>query len=238
MMASKKLIINADDFGGTPEINQAIIDLIEAGWITSASILVKEEWTGSKGALAFARDYEGKASYGLHLDLSSWFRFSDFQFWGRDENHIIHNYRNIFAQYRQIILDDIHRQFSRFTKLGGEIAHLDGHHHVHHFPEILHEVVPIMQEYDVNKMRFTPGFYLSAKKLVAVELFLSENGILTPDHFIAGVPDNENGFLQEGVNEAMIHVFFGTTGGKTEYGRLMTEPCYSEAELISYKELT
>ena len=92
----KKLIINIDDFGYNSNINQAVIDLFAAEKVTSASILVKRNAAGCQQALEFAGTFVEKSSFGLHLDLSGYFRFDVLQFWGRDENHIIENYREIF----------------------------------------------------------------------------------------------------------------------------------------------
>ena len=65
-MVKKKLIINIDDFGYDGDLNQAVIDLVKAEKVSSASILVKQNETGGKQALDFARAYDGKASFGLH----------------------------------------------------------------------------------------------------------------------------------------------------------------------------
>ncbi|HEY6937798.1 MAG TPA: ChbG/HpnK family deacetylase, partial [Terriglobales bacterium] len=38
--SARLLVIHADDFGGSHSINNAIIEALEHGWVTSASILV------------------------------------------------------------------------------------------------------------------------------------------------------------------------------------------------------
>jgi predicted glycoside hydrolase/deacetylase ChbG (UPF0249 family) len=236
-MKTKRLIINIDDFGIDGDTNRAAFDLITAGKATSASILVKRNETCCKEALGFASRFEGAASFGLHLDLSSYFRFEELGLWGRDETHIVEDYREIFAENRQTIIDDVRRQFDVLEQNGVHVAHVDGHHHVHLFPEILYELVPIMLDRGIRAMRFMKEFYTTPERRAEIEAYLRDHGIATPDRFIPGIPKDENSLLVDGTNEAMIHACFHTYDGQTEYEKLMNQHCFSDAELISYRDI-
>lgn len=61
------LIINADDLGYSPLVNQAIADLFAAGRLTSASLLVNQ--AASEEGAAIARGLP-RLSVGVHLNLS------------------------------------------------------------------------------------------------------------------------------------------------------------------------
>jgi hypothetical protein len=64
--AGKYLIVNADDFGLSPDVNQGIVTAHEQGIVTSASLMVR--WPAAAAAGAFGRDHPA-LSLGLHLDL-------------------------------------------------------------------------------------------------------------------------------------------------------------------------
>ncbi|HTY53762.1 MAG TPA: ChbG/HpnK family deacetylase, partial [Candidatus Binataceae bacterium] len=62
----KAVIINADDFGASPEVNQGVIQAHREGVLTSASLMV----TGAacEAAVALAKDHPS-LDVGLHLVL-------------------------------------------------------------------------------------------------------------------------------------------------------------------------
>ena len=69
MSAKKYLIVNADDFGQSPGINQGIIEAHEHGIVTSASLMTR--WLGAGEAALYAKQHP-TLSVGLHLDLGEW----------------------------------------------------------------------------------------------------------------------------------------------------------------------
>ena len=64
----RRLIVNADDFGGSEAINQAVIRAHCEGILTTASLMVNEPACGEAARLARAHPRLG---VGLHLTLVS-----------------------------------------------------------------------------------------------------------------------------------------------------------------------
>src|SRR5882724_5151255 len=62
----RRLIVNADDFGRSTSINQAVIRAHREGILTSASLMVNEP--GLDEAVSLARNHPG-LGVGLHLSL-------------------------------------------------------------------------------------------------------------------------------------------------------------------------
>src|ERR1700757_2351877 len=64
---ARRLIVNADDFGLSPSVNQAVIRAHREGVLTTASLMVNEP--GFQEAVALARQ-NPRFGVGLHLTLS------------------------------------------------------------------------------------------------------------------------------------------------------------------------
>jgi predicted glycoside hydrolase/deacetylase ChbG (UPF0249 family) len=114
------LVVNADDFGHSREVNRGIIRAHQHGIVTSASLMVRRP--AAAGAAAWARD-RTSLSVGLHLDLGEWV------FQGGDWHC---RYRVVPDDQPSAVTEEIDRQLKAFRRLvGRDPAHLDSHQHVH-----------------------------------------------------------------------------------------------------------
>jgi predicted glycoside hydrolase/deacetylase ChbG (UPF0249 family) len=118
--AARYLIVNADDFGLTSDINRGIIEAHERGVVTSASLMVR--YAAAEEAAAYARSHSA-FSLGLHFEAAEW-RYTD------GEWHCA--YQVIDADDPAQVRAELERQVAIFTRLvGREPTHLDSHQHVH-----------------------------------------------------------------------------------------------------------
>ncbi|HCM1552929.1 ChbG/HpnK family deacetylase [Vibrio parahaemolyticus] len=233
----KKVIINVDDFGVSEEYNQYVKTLIESDKVSSASILVNRNAESAQDALLYAKKCSKKVSFGLHLDLSDYFQFDEMGLWGRDEKHIIENYREIIKDKYTDIRLDIEEQFKTFANYNVPISHLNGHHNIHLFPEIRDILLPIMLGYNVLKCRFYDDFYLSNESLKNTKDLYQKLGVKTPNNLILGIPTEFNCQLVDGINEVMVHATHSSKVAGVEFDDFINNKCSDEFELISYYDI-
>jgi len=120
MTAKRYLIVNADDFGQSPGVNQGIITAYERGIVTSASLMVR--WPAAIAAAAYSRQHPD-LSLGLHVDFGEW-ACRDGQ-WRQ-------LYEVVPIQDAPVVAAEVSRQLTAFRRLvGRDPTHLDSHQHVH-----------------------------------------------------------------------------------------------------------
>ncbi len=213
-MRNPGLIINADDFGLRKSINDSIVLLMESGVVTSTTILVKRDFDAYRDAISNAlrlqKIHGRELSFGLHLDLDNFFRFDETGHYGNNESDIIGNYIEVFRDNRDGIVEEIKSQIKSLTDTGLLVSHLDGHHAIHCFPEILEETAPLLKENKIRFMRFNPGFYLSETNLRETVKILDKYNIGRTDYFL-DLSDliykrvDSSRFNPETIIEAMAH---------------------------------
>ncbi len=154
-----QIILTADDFGRSPEINAAVIRAHREGILTGASLMV----TGAAcvEAVALARATPTLA-VGLHLVLSAGRPALD----PRDVPHLaIANgcfpddplrlglrYACDRAAQRELA-SEISAQFERFALTGLPLSHVDGHQHLHVIPPVFNMVVSLARRYGAHGVR-------------------------------------------------------------------------------------
>jgi len=168
--APRRLIVNADDFGRSSAINQAVIRAHREGVLTSASLMVNEPDASEAIALAKANP---KLGVGLHLALlcgrsalppekipglvNARGEFSDspvgagFRYFAR---------RGLREQLRA----EIHEQFARFRASGLPLDHVNGHLHLHLHPTVFALLCEDATPLGIRHLRLTrDDFRLNAK---------------------------------------------------------------------------
>jgi hopanoid biosynthesis associated protein HpnK len=153
------LIVNADDFGMSEAVNEAIIRAHREGVLTSASLMV----TGEAAAQAVKLAKENpRLAVGIHLvavmgrsvlppseiptlvDAAQ--NFSN--------NPVAAGLKYFFSpQARREIRREIAAQFARFHETGLKLSHVDGHLHLHVHPVIFNEALRQAIKYGARCMR-------------------------------------------------------------------------------------
>jgi chitin disaccharide deacetylase len=149
-------IIHADDFGETEQITLGICEGIEAGLITSTSIMAN--MPGTTFALGRVPALKDRASFGVHLTLCE----------GRpltqaaslvDRNGNFCSKRALFLRSisGRLRLKDVESEVSaqveRIADGGVRISHLDGHKHLHQLPVVCQAVANVARRHGIERVR-------------------------------------------------------------------------------------
>jgi len=155
----KRVIITGDDFGLSPEINEAIEQAHRHGILTSASLMVAEP--AAQDAISRARSMPG-LRVGLHLAVVRGRpalppeQIPDLvDATGRLQTDLAGAGFNFFFKpaARRQLEAEISAQFERFRKSGLALDHVDGHCHLHIHPTILGILLKIGPQYGMRAIR-------------------------------------------------------------------------------------
>jgi hypothetical protein len=132
--SARLLIIHADDFGMADSVNRAIAVALEAGWVTSASILVPCPWLPQ---VALWANTHSQSDLGIHLALNS--EWSGFR-WGpvssKDKVPSLVDAQGYLPLLEAQVAEhakpaeveaELHEQIDRAVGLGIPLTHLDTH---------------------------------------------------------------------------------------------------------------
>ncbi|MDB6018329.1 MAG: Hopanoid biosynthesis associated protein HpnK [Pedosphaera sp.] len=181
----RRLIVNADDFGRSHSINQAVFQAHREGILTTASLMVNEP--AMDEAVALARE-NPRLGVGLHLSLlcgrsalapqqipglvNLRGEFSDrpaavgFRYFRQ---------KNLRAQLREEIL----AQFQRFRATGLTLDHVNGHLHMHLHPTVFGILMAEAESLGIRHLRLTRDpFWLDARLSSGQWLYRASHAVI------------------------------------------------------------
>jgi hopanoid biosynthesis associated protein HpnK len=159
--ALRRLIVNADDFGRSASINQAVIRAHREGILTTASLMVNEP--ACEEAVAMARE-NPKLGVGLHLTLIHGHSALPPESIpglvnGRKEftnNPAGAGFRYFFQRsLRAQLRQEIHAQFQKFRATGLPLDHVNGHLHLHLHPTVFRILMEDAAQLGIQRLRLT-----------------------------------------------------------------------------------
>ena len=177
MSPSRRLIVNADDFGRSHSINQAVIRAHREGILTTASLMVN----GAAGAEAVELARENpRLGVGLHVSLvcgTSALKPSeipglvdgDGNF---SQNPVATGVRYFFRKNLRPQLErEIRAQFGKFRATGLPLDHVNGHLHFHLHPVVFGILMDHACDWGITHFRLTRDFFRLNLRLASGRLF-------------------------------------------------------------------
>jgi chitin disaccharide deacetylase len=151
------IIINADDFGATKELNSCVKELHEMGVLSSATIISNSE--AFDDAVDLAKRLPG-LGVGVHLTLDGPFNIlknpssvinpNSLQFYN---SHEALSKLRFYSFKREDIFNEYCAQIEKVLNAGIKITHLDHHHHLHLYFRSLGQVKRAARKYGIKFIR-------------------------------------------------------------------------------------
>ncbi len=219
----KQLIVNADDFGFTPDVNQGIVEAHRRGILTATTLMANGE--AFEDACRLARE-NPTLDVGCHLVLTGGRSLLT----GHPLPASVPRMLAALAARQLRPYEELAAQVRRILNAGLRPSHLDTHKHTHIAPPVLDAVARVAEEFEIRWVRRPFDFPLEArptipplKRLTSDALsvlrarfhrVLARHGCRTTDHFagfqITGrfrIPELAQllGALPAGSTEFMCH---------------------------------
>jgi hopanoid biosynthesis associated protein HpnK len=173
----RRLVVNADDFGRSRSINEAVIRAHREGILTTASLMVNE--MGFDEAVKLAKE-NAKLGVGLHLTLlvghsalppgkipglvDSRGEFGNNPFTGG---------MNYFfkSSLREPLRAEIHAQFEKFYSTGLKLDHVNGHLHFHLHPTVFGILMEDAEQLGIRHLRLTRDCLARSRRMSRGHIF-------------------------------------------------------------------
>jgi len=218
----KRLIINSDDYGRTPDISRGIREVHLRGVLTSTTCMMNIPTTADDIAIALKET--PSLGLGVHLVLTMGKPLSKPDavpsIVDADGNHL--KYTPLWENVPNLNMDEVEAewrlQIERFVKAAGrKPTHLDSHHHSSYWsPDLFRGMLELAKEYDCP-IRYpftehvTDELEETSKHLTEL---MKEFNPKHPDRFIASFYDDGAtqddllriiGEVPDGITEIMCH---------------------------------
>jgi len=216
-MPAEALIINADDLGLWPSVDRGIFDAWSAGAVGDSTVFANAP--ALEDILARARD--AGLPVGIHLNLTFGRPLSDpaeIPALVTPAGEFMKRQAWTLPLPTEQVWRELNRQAERVLAAGGRPSHLDMHHHIHTYPEVLAAVIALAR-----------GLRLPVRTVNDdMRTALHEAGIPTPDHFSMAF------YGENATVDTLITLVEECPGGILE---IMTHPGYADPDLpSSYRE--
>ncbi|MGP8245693.1 MAG: ChbG/HpnK family deacetylase [Bryobacteraceae bacterium] len=145
-MPARLLVVNADDFGFTPDVNQGIVDAHRHGILTATTIMANGD--AFDDALRLARQTPA-LDIGCHLVLIGGSSLVT----GKSYPRTVAQLLWALARRQLNPYEELAAQVRCIRAAGVEPSHLDTHKHTHLAPPVLDAVVRVSEEFGIRWVR-------------------------------------------------------------------------------------
>jgi predicted glycoside hydrolase/deacetylase ChbG (UPF0249 family) len=193
LISRKQLVVNADDFGFTPDVNAGIVEAHRQGILTATTLMANGDAFADAVRLAHETP---TLDIGCHLVLIGGQSLVTKKAFPGTAPQLVAAL--VAGQIR--IYDELAAQIRRIVDAGLRPTHLDTHKHTHLAPPVLDAVARLAEDFDIRWVRRPFDFPLQAlrggvprvKRLTSGALgmmrrrfrrVLERHGCRTTDHF-------------------------------------------------------
>jgi predicted glycoside hydrolase/deacetylase ChbG (UPF0249 family) len=192
LSARRQLVVNADDFGFTPDVNSGIVEAHRRGILTATTLMANGD--AFDDAVRLARETPS-LDVGCHLVLIGGKSLVT----GNPLPATVVQLMRALARRQIRLYDELAAQTQRMIAAGIQPTHLDTHKHTHLAPPVLEAVARVAHDFGITWVRRPFDFpvgALGAPRLTRlvngavgflrgrVQRVLAAHGCRTVDHFV------------------------------------------------------
>ena len=180
----KQLIINADDFGIHPAVNEAVRKAATEGILTSTSLMAGGD--AFDEAVEMARSMPS-LGIGIHLTLVGGIKSvlppSEVPSLTWDNGVFCHDYGKLIVRDLEgkILLSEVYAewdaQIQKIMNTGLPVTHMDGHQHMHMWPHFYPRARDLAKKYHISCMRVPDEDVLFGMKDGHIIRWAAKNGL-------------------------------------------------------------
>lgn len=246
------IIINADDFGKTEEVNQAICECFRFNYIDRTTLMVNMPY-----ADAAVRDAEERGfldCIGLHLNLTAGHPLTEAisqnpLFCDAEGNFHAGFHKSLKTRLLMSekdikqIAEELEAQIQKYLAYGCTLKHIDSHHHVHTDLPVLKALEPLLSKYEIKSIRIGRNLFtkdagnvfnviykkyynarLKKTKLALTDYFGSANDFRS---YMRHLRLNVKKFSEQYQTEIMVHPMYDAEGALVDTADLIDTSWYS-----------
>jgi chitin disaccharide deacetylase len=172
----KRLIVNADDFGLTPGVNAAVVELNQMRALSSATIIASAPYFASAVHLAFVQTTLAVGCHAVLVDGAPIMPPAEIPSLIDPEHRAAGRFRPTLGDFLKDLLlgrireaeieAEITAQIRRVQQCGLSVTHLDSHKHTHMFRRVLKPLLRAAQHCGIGTVRnpFEPFWAVRATR--------------------------------------------------------------------------
>jgi len=169
--SGRRLVVNADDYGRSHSINEAVVRAHREGILTTASLMINER--AGDEAVALARE-NPRLGVGLHLTLlcgKSALPPEKIPGLVNAQGEFSNQPVGVGMRYffkrslREQLRAEIHAQFQKFRETGLPLDHVNGHLHLHLHPAIFSILMEDAALLGIQRLRLTRDCFSRSRRM-------------------------------------------------------------------------
>jgi len=164
------LIVNAEDLAGNAAINEASFALMEAGVVTSSTVIANGP--AFREAAAAIKQFPN-CSFGVHLNLTVFPPLTA----NRGLAPVLDRHGRlsqklfdvpVTAGLRDALIQELIAQVQRAVDAGIPVSHFDSHQHIHTLPKLFSVLKAVQRHFGIRRMRSTINLLAPDQRMTAM----------------------------------------------------------------------
>ncbi len=170
-----RYITNADDFGRTKTVNEAIVYGFDHGYLSRTTIMVNAPFF--EEAVELSRQHGFYDRVGLHINLTAGAPLTEsikacHRFCNKNgyfTGQLFHDKKLMLwasGKEKEAIKEEVTAQIERYREAGFVLKHADSHGHVHTFLSVASAIMTTLREYGFETIRLAANVEVSGWKRI------------------------------------------------------------------------